>query len=104
MRLRLTPQQNVFYELFTSSASNILDGAQTLHALITGPQSDREALNAQLRDQEHRGDDRTHSILREVNSTFVTPIDREDIYRLARRRHGRLDIFVAARCLIALFR
>jgi|SRR4051812_9754547 len=79
MRIRLTPQANVFYDMFTASANNVLDGAHTLHALITGPLEDREALNKELRDAEHRGDDRTHNILREVNSTFVTPIDREDI-------------------------
>src|SRR3954454_157664 len=103
MRLRLSPQQNVFYELFTASAANILDGAHTLHALITGPRQDREALNAELREQEHRGDDRTHSILREVNSTFVTPIDREDIYRLAGRLDDVMDFFEAAGDLIILY-
>jgi predicted phosphate transport protein (TIGR00153 family) len=103
MRLRLTPQNNVFYEMFTSSANNVLDGANTLHALITGPRQDREALNRELGDQEHRGDDRTHNILREVNSTFVTPIDREDIYRLASRLDDVMDFFEAAGDLIVLY-
>jgi predicted phosphate transport protein (TIGR00153 family) len=103
MRLRLTPQANVFYEMFTASANNILDGAHTLHALVTGPRQDREALNKQLRDEEHRGDDRTHAILREVNSTFVTPIDREDIYRLASRLDDVMDYFEAAGDLIVLY-
>jgi predicted phosphate transport protein (TIGR00153 family) len=103
MRLRLTPRSNVFYDMFTASASNVLDGAHTLHALITGPRSDREALNKELRDEEHRGDDRTHNILREVNSTFVTPIDREDIYRLASRLDDVMDFFEAAGDLIVLY-
>jgi predicted phosphate transport protein (TIGR00153 family) len=103
MRLRLTPQANVFYEMFTASADNILDGAHTLHALVTGPRKDREELNKQLRDEEHRGDDRTHAILREVNSTFVTPIDREDIYRLASRLDDVMDYFEAAGDLIVLY-
>src|SRR4051794_8212781 len=103
MRLRLRPQNNVFYEMFTASASNVLDGANTLHALITGPKQDREALNQELRDQEHRGDDRTHNILREVNSTFVTPLDREDIYRLASRLDDVIDFFEAAGDLIVLY-
>jgi predicted phosphate transport protein (TIGR00153 family) len=103
MRLRLTPQANIFYDMFTASANNVLDGANTLHALITGPRQDREALNRQLRDEEHRGDDRTHNILREVNSTFVTPIDREDIYRLASRLDDVMDFFEAAGDLIVLY-
>src|SRR3954454_5581548 len=104
MRLRLTPQANIFYDMFTASANNVLDGANTLHALITGPRPDREALNRQLRDEEHRGDDRTHNILREVNSTFVTPIDREDIYRLASRLDDVMDFFEAAGDLIVLYK
>jgi predicted phosphate transport protein (TIGR00153 family) len=103
MRLKLTPEKNVFYELFSASASNLLDGAHTLHALITGPQHDRDRLNAELRDQEHRGDDKTHSILREVNSTFVTPLDREDIYRLASRLDDVMDFFEAAGDLVVLY-
>jgi len=103
MRLKLTPEKNVFYELFSASASNLLDGAHTLHALITGPRHDRDRLNAELRDQEHRGDDKTHSILREVNSTFVTPLDREDIYRLASRLDDVMDFFEAAGDLVVLY-
>jgi uncharacterized protein len=103
MRLRLRPQNNVFYDMFTASASNVLDGANTLHALITGPPKDRAALNQELRDQEHKGDDHTHNILREVNSTFVTPIDREDIYRLASRLDDVMDFFEAAGDLIVLY-
>jgi len=104
MRMRLTPKENVFYELFSASANNLLEGAHTLHALITGPVQDRDRLNAELREQEHRGDDKTHSILREVNSTFVTPIDREDIYRLASRLDDVMDFFEAAGDLIVLYK
>ena len=57
----------------------------------------------ELREQEHHGDDRTHSILREVNSTFVTPIDREDIYRLASRLDDVMDFFEAAGDLVVLY-
>ena len=103
MRLRLTPQTTVFYDLFTAAANNLVEGSHTLHALITGPRQERELLFQQLRDQEHRGDDRTHSILREVNSTFVTPIDREDIYRLASRLDDVMDFFEAAGDLIVLY-
>ena len=104
MRLRLTPRENSFYEMFTASAANILDGAQTLHKLVNAAMHEREELHKQLRDEEHRGDDRTHAILREVNSTFVTPIDREDIYRLASRLDDVMDFFEAAGDLIVLYR
>jgi predicted phosphate transport protein (TIGR00153 family) len=103
MRLRLTPRENVFYELFTASAENILEGAKTLQDLVLAAPDEREELFRKLRDEEHRGDDRTHSILREVNSTFVTPLDREDIYRLAGRLDDVMDFFEAAGDLIVLY-
>src|SRR3954470_20217224 len=103
MRLRLSPRENVFYELFSASATNILDGAQLLQKLVNAPVHQREDLHRQLRDAEHRGDDRTHSIMREVNSTFVTPLDREDIYRLASRLDDVMDFFEAAGDLVILY-
>ncbi|HVT22388.1 MAG TPA: DUF47 family protein [Mycobacteriales bacterium] len=103
MRLRLTPQENAFYDLFTAAGENLLDGARVLEALITGPQSDRADLARQLRDLEHKGDDRTHDIMRKVNATFVTPLDREDIYRLASRLDDVMDYFEAAGDLVILY-
>jgi predicted phosphate transport protein (TIGR00153 family) len=103
VRLRLTPRENVFFELFTASANNLLDGAQVLDELVTATRGERNALAKQLRDLEHVGDDRTHSILREVNSTFVTPFDREDIYRLASRLDDVVDFFEAAGDLVVLY-
>jgi hypothetical protein len=103
VRLRLTPRENIFYELFTASANNLVDGAHVLEALVTGSRGERGAFAKQLRDLEHVGDDRTHSILREVNSTFVTPFDREDIYRLAGRLDDVMDFFEAAGDLILLY-
>jgi hypothetical protein len=103
VRLRLTPRENIFYELFTASAANLLDGAHVLQELITGSVVERPALAKQLVDLEHKGDDRTHSIMREVNSTFVTPFDREDIYRLASRLDDVMDYFEAAGDLVLLY-
>ena len=104
MRLRLSPRENIFYELFSASAANIMDGALLLQKLVNAPVHQREELHRQLRDAEHRGDDRTHSIMREVNSTFVTPLDREDIYRLASRLDDVMDFFEAAGDLIVLYK
>ena len=103
MRLRLTPQENSFYDLFTAAGNNLLEGARVLETLVTGPQSDRTDLNRQLRDLEHKGDDRTNDIMRKVNATFVTPFDREDIYRLASRLDDVMDYFEAAGDLVILY-
>ena len=103
MRLRLTPRETVFYDMFTASADNLVDGARLLERMVTGPAGERPALAAALRDAEHRGDARTQDILRELNATFVTPFDREDIYRLAGRLDDVMDFFEAAGDLIALY-
>jgi predicted phosphate transport protein (TIGR00153 family) len=103
VRLRLTPRETVFYDLFTASADNLLDGAKVLQRLVLGSQAERAGLAKELVDLEHKGDDRTHSIMREVNSTFVTPFDREDIYRLASRLDDVMDFFEAAGDLILLY-
>jgi hypothetical protein len=103
VRLRLTPRDNSFYDLFTASANNVLEGSHVLEKLILGSKVERHDLAKELRDLEHKGDDRTHEIMRKVNSTFVTPFDREDIYRLASRLDDVMDFFEAAGDLILLY-
>src|SRR5437764_8558980 len=63
----------------------------------------RVTIGAAIRDCEHAGDDVTHRIYRQLNSTFVTPFDREDIYRLASRLDDVMDFVEAAADLIVLY-
>jgi len=103
VRLRLTPRETVFYDMFATAGNNLLEGARVLEQLLTVSRPGRAVLAKQLSDLEHVGDDRTHQIMREVNSTFVTPFDREDIYRLASRLDDVLDFFEAAGDLVVLY-
>jgi hypothetical protein len=103
VRLRLTPQETSFYELFTQSAANLVVACDLIATLVGAPQGERAALGAQIRDCEHAGDDVTHRIYRQLNSTFVTPFDREDIYRLASRLDDVMDFVEAAADLIVLY-
>jgi uncharacterized protein Yka (UPF0111/DUF47 family) len=80
--LRLRPADNTFYDLFAESANHLVTGAGLLAEML-GDGNDREAIARRMRDAEHEADETTHSIVRRVNSTFVTPFDREDIYSLA---------------------
>ncbi len=102
MRLRLTPRDTVFYDQFAVSARNIVDAAEVL-ALIVAPGADRKALNVRMRDIEHANDENTHEVMRRLNSTFVTPFDREDIYNLASRLDDVVDFLEAAADLIVLY-
>jgi uncharacterized protein Yka (UPF0111/DUF47 family) len=77
---RLTPQEDSFYDLLTTSARHLVDGAHELTNLLSVEHAEREAVAARMRDIEHAADDATHAIMRKVNSSFITPFDREDIY------------------------
>jgi predicted phosphate transport protein (TIGR00153 family) len=82
MAFRLAPHERGFYPLFTGAAENIADAADQLARLVAADPPDRKELAAAVKESEHRGDELTHEILVKLNRTFVTPFDREDIYRL----------------------
>jgi predicted phosphate transport protein (TIGR00153 family) len=102
VRLRLTPRDTSFYDYFTSAAQNLVVGAEEL-ARGVAPGADREAVAARMRDIEHASDDITHALLRNLNTTFVTPFDREDIYALASRLDDVMDFMEAAADLMVLY-
>ena len=82
MRLKFRPVDSTFYDLFSESAHHLVAGAGLLAEMLSAD-GDREDIARRMREAEHAADDTTHSIIRRVNSTFVTPFDREDIYALA---------------------
>jgi hypothetical protein len=102
VRLRLTPQDTSFYEMFASLADNLVKAADLVAELFTSS-ANRESLAGQLRDLEHACDAATHQIMRTLNSTFVTPFDREDIYELAGRLDDVMDYMEAAVDLVVLY-
>jgi hypothetical protein len=101
---RLTPQENSFYDLFAKSASYLVDGARELTTILGAPVEEREGIAARMRDIEHNADMATHEIIRRVNSSFITPFDREDIHGLAATLDDCMDLMDAAVDLIVLYR
>jgi Phosphate transport regulator (distant homolog of PhoU) len=101
---RLTPQENSFFDLFATLAGDLVDGAHELTNLLGVWHSEREAVASRMRDIEHAADESTHAIMRKVNSSFITPFDREDIYRLASKLDDCMDLMEAAADLIVLYR
>ena len=83
---RLIPREEKFFDLFEQQGSNIVAAARVLEEL-TLDYPEAKAKAQQIKDLEHAGDTLTHELVRRLNTTFITPIDREDIYRLA----GDLD-------------
>jgi predicted phosphate transport protein (TIGR00153 family) len=102
VRLRITPREDSYYQLFAESASNLVTAARLLVDLISDG-SAREQVAEQMRACEHLGDDRTHAIMRRLNESFITPFDREDIYKLASNLDDVMDFMDAAADLVVLY-
>jgi predicted phosphate transport protein (TIGR00153 family) len=100
--LRFKPVDTAFYTLFTSSASQLVNGAALLAEML-GDGNDRESIAARMREAEHNADETTHEIVRRVNTTFVTPFDREDIYALASGLDDVMDFMEEAVDLVLLY-
>jgi predicted phosphate transport protein (TIGR00153 family) len=98
---RITPRDNAFYAMFTDAGRNVADSVDVLSGLID-PNANREAIAKALREREHAGDAVTHRIMRQLNTSFVTPFDREDIYRLASALDDVVDAIEAAADFIVL--
>lgn len=95
MALRFRPVDTTFYDLFTQSATNLVLGADLLAEMLADD-TDLASLSERMRDAEHQADETTHEIVRRVNSTFVTPFDREDIYNLASKLDDVMDFMEEA--------
>jgi predicted phosphate transport protein (TIGR00153 family) len=104
MAWRLTPKDDRFYAMFANAAENLVTGARLLQQQMTAHVDSRPAIAVKMRETEHAGDDATHELFSTVNSTFVTPFDREDIYALAGRLDDVLDHMDAAADLVVLYR
>lgn len=102
MRLRFRPVDSSFYDLFSEAAGHLVVGAQLLSEMLADGDS-RAEIAQRMREAEHAADETTHSIIRRVNSTFVTPFDREDIYALASALDDVMDMMDEAVDLILLY-
>jgi predicted phosphate transport protein (TIGR00153 family) len=100
--LRFKPVDNAFYTLLSSSAGQLVLGTAILAEML-GENVDRSEVADRMRDAEHQADDITHEIAKRVNSTFVTPFDREDIYALASGLDDVMDYMEEAVDLTMLY-
>ncbi len=100
--MRFRPVDTTFYDLFTRLANQMVQGSALLAEML-GDDSDRESIAERMREEEHLADEATHDIIKRVNSTFVTPFDREDIYALASNLDDVMDFMEEAVDLILLY-
>jgi predicted phosphate transport protein (TIGR00153 family) len=90
--------------MYAGAAENLVTGAQLLQKQLAAPADARPEIAVRMHETEHAGDDATHAIYSAVNTTFVTPFDREDMYALAGRIDDVLDHMDAAADLVVLYR
>ena len=101
---RLIPREEKFFEFFEKAANNILEGAKVLVQMTDERGADLQERWKRLEDLEHVGDKITHQIIRKLNRTFITPIDREDIHSLAVALDDVMDLIEASAARMSLYK
>src|ERR687888_317812 len=86
-RITLVPQRREFFELYSRAAENVVEISQALIAFLSAFPAGSDDGVRRIKELEHEGDRLTHEVVDLLNRTFVTPFDRDDMYRLA----GALD-------------
>lgn len=104
MRLRLTPRDTTFFDLFAASAQHLVTGANLLGEMLGATTAGRKELGKRIAEAEHLADEATHQIMRRLNQTFVTPFDRDDIYQLASNLDDCMDFMDEAADLMVLYK
>jgi predicted phosphate transport protein (TIGR00153 family) len=89
VRLSLVPKDHDFFRMFSEQAANLDAAAQLLVKFMND--GDRQSIAAAILEHEHVGDKIVHDIVRRLNKSFITPIDREDIYDLVATADEVLD-------------
>ncbi|MEU4363722.1 DUF47 family protein [Promicromonospora sp. NPDC023987] len=102
--MRLTPRDTKYFDLLAALAQHLVRGSSLLAELLGADKAGREKLAEEMHEVEHLADDATHSIMRRLNQTFVTPFDREDISGLASALDDCMDEMDEAADLIVLYK
>jgi predicted phosphate transport protein (TIGR00153 family) len=89
--VRLLPRDQEFFKMFAELASRVTASSKLLHALFSEPQR-LDELVAAIKELEHEADNLTHGVIERINTSFITPIDREDIHVLASRLDDVIDL------------
>ena len=95
VRLRAVASERSFYDLFEEMAVKVKEGSGDLLDLLKN-YDDLDRKVGRILDVEHEGDELTHEVIRRLNTSFVTPLDREDIHLLASSLDDVLDHVEAA--------
>ncbi len=101
--VRIIPRDTTFFTMFSEIADNLISAARVLVDLFDNYQATADK-TAEIKRIEHVGDDLTHSVLRKLNQTFITPFDREDIHRLTSSLDDVLDLINSAADRVTMYK
>jgi uncharacterized protein len=102
VRFSLRPTDSAFYGYFSRAAQNLVQGTALLAELVL-PDADAQAISEQLTEVEHDSDQITHELYNKINTTFITPFDREDLYRLGSGLDDVMDHIEAVGSMVYLY-
>lgn len=97
-----TPKEDKFYEFFVQTANLAYTEAKLLLNFLSNLKNSEENLK-KLKEVEHEGDKKQHQILEQLNKTFITPIDREDIYLIANDMDNIIDYMESTASRFVMF-
>jgi len=103
LRFRLIPRNEDFYSQFNALAVELGSGAELLEQMLAQEPVVWDKVD-EIKEVEHKCDHLTHQIIQRLNSTFVTPIDREDIHALAKALDDVMDAIDACARFIRLYK
>jgi predicted phosphate transport protein (TIGR00153 family) len=102
VRFKLRPSDDAFYEFFSKAAANLVRGTELLQELAL-PGADVQSISERLVEVEHDSDAITHELYNKINTSFITPFDREDIYRLGSQLDDIMDHLEGVGSLLYLY-
>src|SRR5512146_1029418 len=103
MKLSLVPKEREFFRFFSAMAANLEKAADILVELMND-YGDAKSKARMILEHEHVGDKIVHDIVQRLNRTFVTPLEREDIYDLASTMDEILDSIEATADSMILYK
>ena len=106
MFARFMPQEGKFFDLFNAHAEQILVGSQALTTMLSVlNESKAVAVEkcAVIDDAEHRADETTHETMRQLHTSFITPLDRDQIHHLISGLDNILDLIQDVAYTVVLY-
>jgi predicted phosphate transport protein (TIGR00153 family) len=102
VRIKIRPSDDTFYDYFTRAADNLVKATALLSELAL-PGADAQSVGDRLVEVEHDSDSITHDLYNKINSSFITPFDREDIYKLGSGLDDVMDHLEAIGTFVYLY-